>query len=58
MPDARRIQFLDTATGQLGTVVTLEKPGGFRIISPDGGYIAWVQATAECHRFDAGGKLR
>ena len=44
MPDARRIQFLDTATGQLSTVVTLEKPGGFPIISPDGGYIAWVQA--------------
>ena len=44
MPDRRTIQLLDTATGKVSTLATLDKPMGAGIcVSPDDAYVVWAQ---------------
>ena len=44
-PNARTIQFLDTATGKIGTIAELDKPipGAGLCVSPDEAYVVWSQ---------------
>jgi Tol biopolymer transport system component len=43
-PDRRTIQLLDTATGKVSTLATLDKPMGEGIcVSPDDAYVVWGQ---------------
>jgi tol-pal system beta propeller repeat protein TolB len=44
MPDRRTIQLLDTATGKVSTLATLDKPTNWGIcVSPDDAYVVWGQ---------------
>jgi dipeptidyl aminopeptidase/acylaminoacyl peptidase len=43
-PDGSTIQFLDTATGKVSTLATLDKPaGGGMCVSPDDAYVVFGQ---------------
>ena len=44
-PNAKTIQFLDTATGKIGTIAELDKPipGAGLCVSPDEAYVVWSQ---------------
>lgn len=43
-PDAKKIQFLDLATGKVSTVALLDKHGaGGLSASPDDAYVVWAQ---------------
>jgi dipeptidyl aminopeptidase/acylaminoacyl peptidase len=41
--DGRTIQFLDTATGKVSTLATLDKPAVSLCVSPDDAYVVWSQ---------------
>ncbi len=44
MPDSRTIRFLDTATGKVNTLATLDKPmNGGMCVSLDDAYVVWGQ---------------
>jgi len=43
-PDAKTIQFLDTATGKISAVGAPDKPGGSLCVSPDDAYVVYSQA--------------
>lgn len=47
-PDTKTIQFLDTATGKVSTLATLDKPvtGGLSV-SPDDAYVVWSQVDRD-----------
>ena len=48
MPDARKFQLLDTATGKVGTLTTLDKPAvGAISVSQGGAYVVWTQVEGD-----------
>jgi hypothetical protein len=48
MPDARRFQLLDTATGRVGTLTTLDKPAvGAISVSQGGADAVWAQVDGD-----------
>jgi hypothetical protein len=48
MPDARTFQLLDTATGKVGTLTTLDKPAlGAISVFQGGAYVVWVQVDGD-----------
>jgi Tol biopolymer transport system component len=46
-PGGKTIQLLDTATGKVSTLATLEKPGAALTVSPDDAYIVWFQTDRD-----------
>jgi Tol biopolymer transport system component/tRNA A-37 threonylcarbamoyl transferase component Bud32 len=43
----RTIQLMDTATGKVSTLATLDKGGGAISVSPDDAYVVWVQVDRD-----------